>query len=65
MAENLEISELRKLQKQDLLSKVSEQRKEFFDLKFQKKASGIPKPHMISVLKRNIARLMTVMNEVK
>lgn len=43
-------------------AKVSELRKELFNMKMQKTTSGIEKPHLIKIAKKNIARLLTAKN---
>ena len=43
-------------------NKVLESRKSLFDLKMQKSTSGLEKPHLIKILKKNIAKLMTAKN---
>ena len=43
-------------------NKVNELRKQLFDFRMQKGTSGIEKPHVIKVAKKNIARLLTVKN---
>ena len=40
-------------------AKVSDMRKQIFNLKMQQSASGMEKPHQLKILKKNIARLLT------
>lgn len=43
-------------------AKVSELRKELFNMKMAKSTSGLEKPHFIKIAKKNIARLLTAKN---
>ena len=58
----LKISEIKKLDSQALNQKVSELRKELFDLRLQKNTTSVEKSHLLVSLKRDIARLLTVIN---
>jgi large subunit ribosomal protein L29 len=58
----LKINELEKLQATELTQKVSELRKELFDLKLQKSTTSVEKSHLLVTVKRDIARLLTVVN---
>ena len=58
----LKINELEKLQATELIQKVSELRKELFDLKLQKSTTSVEKSHLLVTVKRDIARLLTVVN---
>lgn len=58
----LKISEINKLDKSAIAGKVSELRKQIFDLKLQKATTSIEKPHLLKELRRDIARLLTVLN---
>lgn len=40
--------------------KASEIRKELFQIRMKKKTVGLEKPHLVSVLRQNLARLLTV-----
>jgi large subunit ribosomal protein L29 len=58
----LKVSELRALDKNALTSKVNELKRKLFEIKFSKHTSGLEKPHMLTQLKRDIARCLTVLN---
>jgi large subunit ribosomal protein L29 len=58
----LKINELEKLDATALTQKVSELRKELFDLKLQKSTTSVEKSHLLVTVKRDIARLLTVVN---
>jgi large subunit ribosomal protein L29 len=59
----LKINELEKLDATALNQKVSELRKELFDLKLQKSTTSVEKSHLLVSVKRDIARLLTVVNK--
>jgi large subunit ribosomal protein L29 len=60
--EELKIKDIEKLDKTRILAKVSDSRRELFDLRMKQTTSGIDKPHVKKVLRKNIARLLTVYN---
>lgn len=55
----LEMSDIQKLDQKGIEAKVAELRGELFQIRMQKSAAGIEKPHQIRVAKKNIARLLT------
>jgi large subunit ribosomal protein L29 len=58
----LKIAEIKKLDNSAVKQKISELRKELFDLRLQKNTTSVEKPHLLKGLKRDIARLLTVLN---
>ena len=58
----LKMSEIKKLDNSAIEQKVSELRKELFELNLQKNTTSVEKPHLLTSLKRDIARLLTVLN---
>lgn len=58
----LKISEINKMDATAIGQRVSELRKELFDLRLQKNTTNLEKPHLLKGLKRDIARLLTVLN---
>ncbi len=58
----LKVSEINKMDTSAINQKVSELRKELFDLRLQKNTTNIEKSHLLTDLKRDIARLLTVLN---
>lgn len=58
----LKISEINKLDPAAIKNRVSELRKELFELRLQKNTTNIEKSHLLTDLKRDIARLLTVLN---
>lgn len=57
--EKLTRQDLEKLDVPRINAKIAELRKELFDLRIKKATSGMEKPHLLKVLRQNIARLMT------
>ena len=58
----LKMSEIKKLENSAIKQKVSELRKELFELRLQKNTTNIEKPHLLDNIKKDIARLLTVLN---
>ncbi len=59
------LSELRKMKKNELVDKIKVFRKESLNLRFQKSSGQLDKTSRISLVKKNIARLKTIINEIK
>ncbi|MAX65654.1 MAG: 50S ribosomal protein L29 [Bacteriovoracaceae bacterium] len=55
------MSEISKLDGEAINQKVSELRRELFNLRLQKNTTNVEKPHLLKSLKRDIARLLTVL----
>ncbi|MBT4790727.1 MAG: 50S ribosomal protein L29 [Halobacteriovoraceae bacterium] len=58
----LKMSEVNKLEKDAIELRVSELRKELFNLRLQKNTTNVEKSHTLKVMKRDIARLLTAKN---
>lgn len=58
----MEIKELRGLSDQELQDKIDDLNKQLMELQF-KRRSGAEKPHLFKVVKRDIARIFTILNE--
>ncbi len=58
----LKMNEIKKLDASAINQKVSELRKELFDLRLQKNTTSVEKSHLLVNLKRDIARLLTALN---
>ncbi|MCR9205026.1 MAG: 50S ribosomal protein L29 [Halobacteriovoraceae bacterium] len=59
MADMMKFAEVKDMDVASLDAKVSEIKREIFNLKMEKATSGLEKPHRLRVLKKNIAKLMT------
>ena len=59
----MKAEELRKMSKDDLNKQLNELKEELFRLRFQLQINQLDNPNKIPETKRNIARVLTVMNE--
>lgn len=59
----MKMSELRDISPDELLKKEQEMRKELFNLRFQKATGEIENPMRIRALRKDIARVLTVLTE--
>ena len=57
------IKELRAMSAEQLNAKLKELKEELFTLRFQHAINQLENPHKIEEVKRDIARVMTVLNE--
>ena len=60
----MKFEELQGLSKQELQAKLEDLNKQLMELQF-KRRSGVEKPHLFKVVKKDIARIFTVLNEKK
>lgn len=60
----MKTSEIRKMSREDINKKVVELKKELFDLRMKQATGNLEKPHMINALRKDVARLKTVLNEL-
>ena len=58
----MKIEELHGLSVQELQDKLDDLNKQLMELQF-KRRSGVEKPHLFKVVKKDIARILTVLNE--
>ncbi|MEW6261320.1 MAG: 50S ribosomal protein L29 [Thermodesulfobacteriota bacterium] len=61
----MKASEIRNLSVEEMSQKVENLRQEIFNLRFQKELGQMENPNKIRLLKRDIARLLTVITETK
>ena len=61
----MKIEELRNLSKEELLQKEKALKEEIFKLNMQRYAGRVEKPHMFTILKKDIARIKTILNSEK
>lgn len=57
----MKIAEIKELTAKELLSRKRELREEFFHLRVQQQSGQLEKPHMLRALRRNIAKIETVL----
>ena len=61
----MKIQELKSLSREELLQKVKNLKEELFKLNAQRYSGSVEKPHLFSSVKRDIARIATILNEKK
>jgi large subunit ribosomal protein L29 len=61
----LKVSELRNLSKQELEDKIVSLKKSLFEMISMKATGRIEKPSRIKDMRRDVARIITVLNEMK
>ena len=61
----MKASELRKLSQAELDAKLLELKKELFNLRFQQAINQLDNPMRISAVKKDTARVMTVIRDVQ
>ena len=59
----MKATELREMTVEQLNSKLGELKEELFNLRFQLAINQLDKPHQITEVKHDIARVMTVLRE--
>ena len=59
----MKANELRALSSAELTAKLGELKEELFNLRFQLAINQLDKPHKITEVKHDIARVMTVLRE--
>ena len=61
----MKAAELRKLSVEELQEKLKELKAELFNLRFQHAINQLDNPHKMTEVKHDIARVMTVLQEMK
>ena len=61
----MKATELRAMSEADLSAKLADLKKELFNLRFQHAINQLDNPHKITEVKHDIARVMTVLREMK
>jgi large subunit ribosomal protein L29 len=59
----MKTQELRSLSKEELLQKERNLKDELYKLNMQRYRGRVEKPHMFSLIKKDIARIKTILNE--
>ena len=59
----MKISEIRELNKEDLLNQLEESRKQYFNLRFSKASMQLSDSSQIKKVKKDISRILTVKKE--
>ena len=61
----MKASELRKLSQSELDAKLLDLKKELFNLRFQQAINQLDNPMRINAVKKDIARVMTIIREIQ
>ena len=61
----MKATEIRAMSAEELQKKLTDLKDELFHLRFQLAINQLDNPHKITEVKRDIARVLTVMNEAK
>lgn len=59
----MKIADIKELTTKELLARKRELREEIFNLRVQQQAGQLEKPHMLRTLRRNIARIESVISQ--
>ena len=59
----MKTSEIRKMSVNDIKNKIAEIKTELFELRMKQATGTLEKPHMINALRKEVARLKTVLTE--
>jgi len=59
----MKAKELRNLSREELLQKIKDLKDELSKLNMQRYTGRVEKPHQFSLLKRDIARINTILNQ--
>ncbi|MCK5580598.1 MAG: 50S ribosomal protein L29 [Candidatus Omnitrophica bacterium] len=59
----MKTEEIKALSVEDLNAKEKSLKKELFDLKYQRKLGRVERPSMFKLIKKDIARILTIRNE--
>ncbi len=57
------LEEIRKLSNEEILEKIKTGKSELLDLRMQNARGALEKTHKINALKKDIARMMTILKE--
>lgn len=60
----MKTKDLRLLSKEELLQKEKALKEDLFKLNLQRYGGRVEKPHMFSIIKRDIARIKTIIQEI-
>lgn len=61
----MKASEIRKMSVEDINKKIIEAKNELFELRMKQATGSLEKPHMINKLRKDVARMKTVLTEMK
>ena len=59
----MKVEEIRKLSDEELTNKISETKKELFELRLKQSTGMLEKPSQIKTLRKTVARMKTILKE--
>lgn len=59
----MKAAEIRKLSNEEIIEKIKEGKSELLNLRMQNARGALEKPHKLNALKKDIARMMTILKE--
>ena len=59
----MKTSDIRKMSVEDINKKIVEIKTELFELRMKQATGSLEKPHMINALRKDVARLKTILRE--
>ena len=59
----MKINEIREMSVEDINKKIVEVKNELFELRMKQATGNLEKPHMINKLRKDVARMKTVLTE--
>ena len=65
MKVNEKLKELRALSDEELIKRIADSKKELFDLRLKISTGSLEKPSRVDELRKDIARMKTILNERK
>ena len=60
----MKTSDIRKMSTEDINKKIVEIKTELFELRMKQATGSLEKPHMINKLRKDVARMKTVLTEM-
>ena len=61
----MKIKEIRDLSTQDIIQKKDDLKQQLYNLNYERKMGRVEKPHIFRAVKKDIARIETILNERK
>ncbi|MGI6324807.1 MAG: 50S ribosomal protein L29 [Bacilli bacterium] len=59
----MKVNEIRELTTEEIIKKIEETKQELFNLRFQQAAGSLEKPSRIRELRKQVARMKTIIRE--
>ena len=60
----MDAKKIRDLSTEEIIKKIEDNKEELFNLRFAQATGNLEKPHKINALRKDVARLKTVLNEL-